>query len=196
MPSSLTLPLTMGGLCGIGPVYRTAHRGAVRLMWSDVDLQAGTLTIRRVVAEVENDDPDALMQPDKTGQVKRRRKYALVDTTKSRRERVVALNDAGTDVVKSIPKNGLYVSQGLTADSCGHLYSPIVMPPSFGILTPLYQRISRCNSFLRTKPDTLTPQPCWRVELVFAQCRTSWVTPNYPLPKSTLMWTWRPERIM
>ena len=43
---------------------------------------------------------------------------------------------------------------------------------------------------------TLTPQPCWRVELVFAQCRTSWVTPNYPLPKSTLMWTWRPERIM
>lgn len=82
------------------------------LMWSNVDLQAGTLTIRRVVAEVENDDPDALMHPDKTGQVKRRRKYALVDTTKSRRERVVALNDAGTDVVKSIPKNGLYVLPG------------------------------------------------------------------------------------
>lgn len=87
------------------------------LMWSDVDLQAGTLTIRRVVAEVENDDPDALMHPDKTGQVKRRRKYALVDTTKSRRERVVALNDAGTDVVKSIPKTAFMSSQGLTADS-------------------------------------------------------------------------------
>ena len=91
-------------------------------------------------------------------------------------------------------------SQGLTEDDINAMRAmpqvEMVQPELSMDAMMTTQKISRCNSFLRTKPDTLTPQPCWRVELVFAQCRTSWVTPNYPLPKSTLMWTWRPERIM
>ena len=82
------------------------------LLWEDVDLDGGVLLVRRVVAEVENDGPDALLKPDKTGAVKRRRKYALIDTTKSRRERMVVLNDAGTAVFRRLSRESPYVLPG------------------------------------------------------------------------------------
>ena len=92
------------------------------LMWSDVDLDAGLLTVRRVVAEVENTDAGALMKPDRNGRIRKRRKYALVETTKSRRERTVALNEPGADAFRRIRKTGLYV---LPADDGGFLRPPL-----------------------------------------------------------------------
>ena len=101
------------------------------LMWGDVDLTGGTLTIRRVIAEVENNDPDAMMKPDKNGMVKKRRKYAVVDTTKSKRERVVALNEQGIECISRIKKSGLYVLPGLdgsflTPPQYAHRYSAVL----------------------------------------------------------------------
>ncbi len=101
------------------------------LMWGDVDLERGTLTIRRVIAEIENSDPDAMMKPDKNGKIKKRRKYSVVDTTKSNRERVVALNEQGIDCIRRIKKVDLYVLPGpdggfMTPPQYAHRYSAVL----------------------------------------------------------------------
>ena len=82
------------------------------LMWNDINLEQGLLNIRRVIAEVENTDADAMMKPDKNGVVKKRRKYAVVETTKNKRDRVVVLSPQGMKVLKRVRKTGFYVFPG------------------------------------------------------------------------------------
>lgn len=104
------------------------------LMWADVDLAAGILMVRRVVAEVENTDVDAFMRPDKNKVVKKRRKYDIVDTTKSRRERTVVLNEQGLSVLKGITKTSLYVLPGPDG---GFLRPPMFAHRYFAVLRDL-----------------------------------------------------------
>lgn len=104
------------------------------LMWADVDLAAGILMVRRVVAEVENTDADAFMKPDKNKVVKKRRKYDIVDTTKSRRERTVVLNEQGLSVLKGITKTSLYVLPGPDG---GFLRPPMFAHRYFAVLRDL-----------------------------------------------------------
>lgn len=104
------------------------------LMWADVDLAAGILMVRRVVAEVENTDVDAFMKPDKNKVVKKRRKYDIVDTTKSRRERTVVLNEQGLSVLKGITKTSLYVLPGPDG---GFLRPPMFAHRYFAVLRDL-----------------------------------------------------------
>ena len=90
--------------------------------------------VRRVVAEVENTDVDAFMRPDKNKVVKKRRKYDIVDTTKSRRERTVVLNEQGLSVLKGITKTSLYVLPGPDG---GFLRPPMFAHRYFAVLRDL-----------------------------------------------------------
>lgn len=96
------------------------------LAWSDLILSGDTPYIRvhQVIAKADNSGPDALMRPDKNKRVKRRRRYELRDTTKSKKERVVALTPEGADIFAALPKAGLYVFPGLDG-------APFLTPPQF-----------------------------------------------------------------
>lgn len=111
------------------------------LMWSDVDLEAMTIRIRQTVTKAENSDPDAQLKPDKNGRQLRRRKFALTDTTKSKRERVVVLNEEGVAAFRAIPQTGLFVFHG---EDGGFL-----TPPQFS---------SRYHAVLRDLNRTLPPE--------------------------------------
>lgn len=76
------------------------------LMWSDIDLKEGTIRVHQVVAKAAKGEE---LPADKSKRVKRRRIYELRDTTKSKRERVVALNAEGLAVFQRIPKTALFV---------------------------------------------------------------------------------------
>lgn len=96
------------------------------LAWSDLILSGDTPYIRvhQVIAKADNSGPDALMKPDKNKRVKRRRRYELRDTTKSKKERVVALTPEGADIFAALPKTSLYVFPGLDG-------APFLTPPQF-----------------------------------------------------------------
>lgn len=96
------------------------------LAWSDLILSGDTPYIRvhQVIAKADNSGPDALMKPDKNKRVKRRRRYELRDTTKSKKERVVALTPEGADIFAVLPKTSLYVFPGLDG-------APFLTPPQF-----------------------------------------------------------------
>lgn len=94
------------------------------LMWSDLFLEGETPYIRvhQVIVKAENPGQGALIKPDKNKQIKRRRKYELRDTTKSKKERIVALTQEGVNLFLSLPKSGLYVFPGI--DGAPHLTPP------------------------------------------------------------------------
>lgn len=96
------------------------------LTWSDLELKGDLPYIRvhQVIAKAENPGSGALIKPDKNKAVKRRRRYELRDTTKSKRERLVALTPEGVSVFSSLPKTGIYVFPGLNE-------SPFLTPPQF-----------------------------------------------------------------
>lgn len=96
------------------------------LMWSDLHLEGDTpyILVRQVIAKVENAGDDALMKPDKNKKVKRRRAYALRESTKSRKERIVALTEDGADLFLHLPKQGIFVFPGIKNN-------PFLTPPQF-----------------------------------------------------------------
>lgn len=101
------------------------------LMWSDVDTKGMTILVRQTVTKVENTEADAAMKPDKNGRKMRRRKYALTDTTKSKRDRTVALNEEGKAVFDGIAKTALFVFHNedgshLTPPQFAHRYEAVL----------------------------------------------------------------------
>ncbi|BDF66547.1 tyrosine-type recombinase/integrase [Pseudoflavonifractor phocaeensis] len=113
------------------------------LMWSDIHLDGDTpyILIRQVIAKVENADPTVKLPPDKSGKTKRPRAYALRETTKSKKDRVVALTDEGAAVFNSLPRDGLFVFPGLKGQ-------PYLTPPQFAY---------RYGAVLRDLNATLIP---------------------------------------
>ena len=101
------------------------------LTWDDLDLASETPHIRvhQVVAKEESNQQ---MKPDKTKKVKYQRRYVLRDTTKSKRERAVALTKDGTVLFSSLPKDGTYVFAGigdaafLTPPQFAHRYGAVL----------------------------------------------------------------------
>jgi len=93
------------------------------LTWSDIDLISETphIWVHQVIVKEESAQ---LMKPDKTKKVKYRRNYVLRDTTKSKRERAVALTPDGVALFHSLQKDGPYVFPGI-----GKL--PFLTPPQF-----------------------------------------------------------------
>ena len=86
------------------------------------------------------------MKPDKKQVVKRRRRYELRDTTKSKRERTVALTPEWVSVFSSLPKPGIYVFPGLGE-------SDFLTPPQFA---RRYEAVLRDLNKTRS-PDTRVP---------------------------------------
>lgn len=72
------------------------------LMWDDVDLNAGTLMIRRSASICGESG----------------RKYEVKDTTKTKKSRLVILTQAGIDLFRSLPKKNLYVFTGDRTQFC------------------------------------------------------------------------------
>ncbi len=93
------------------------------LSWSDMSLDgdAAYLTIHRAIAKSE---PGEALKPDKNGRVCRRRQYELRETTKSKRERVVALTPEGTALFRSLPREGIFVFPGIKG-------AAFLTPPQF-----------------------------------------------------------------
>ena len=114
------------------------------LTWPDLELggEVPYIRVHQVIAKVESSGRDALMEPDKNEVVKRRRRYALRDTTKSKRERVVALTPEGVAVFSRLPKTGIYVFPGLDDTS-------FLTPPQFA---------RRYEAVLRDLNKTLGPE--------------------------------------
>lgn len=84
------------------------------LMWSDVELDgpAPHLWIHQVIAK-EEAPADAVLPKDKTGKVKRQRRYELRDLTKSKHQRLVALSPPGAALFKALPHTGPHVFPGI-----------------------------------------------------------------------------------
>ena len=61
---------------------------------------------------------------DRNQTVKRRRRYELRDTTKSKRDRIVALTQEGVDLFQGLPRSGIFVFDG-------KLDAPYLTPPQF-----------------------------------------------------------------
>ena len=83
------------------------------LLWANVDLEEGFLLISNAVTEIENTGPDVYLKPDKNKRVRKIRKYALKEMTKSKRRRVVVLSDEGLDLFARMPRTGLFVFDDL-----------------------------------------------------------------------------------
>lgn len=113
------------------------------LAWSDVELDGPTphLWVHQVVAK-EEAPAEAVLPPDKVGKVKRPRRYEPRDLTKSKRQRVVALNPAGAAFFKTLPHTGPYVFAGLKG-------SPFLTPP---------QLARRFETVLKELNATLPPE--------------------------------------
>ncbi len=107
------------------------------LQWSDVDLKGLTIHIRRTVVK---GPPGEEMKPDKNGRKLHRRTFQLSDTTKSRKERIIALNEEGAAVFRPIPKTALFVFHN---DDGSYL-----TPPQF---------VYRATAVLRSINKTLPP---------------------------------------
>lgn len=94
------------------------------LSWPDVvlDGEVPHLRIHQVVALAEPSSPPPPGKPDKNGRIKRPRTYALRDTTKSKRERIVALTEEGRAFFQCLPKQGVFVFPGPD-------HAPYLTPP-------------------------------------------------------------------
>lgn len=95
------------------------------LAWSDVELDGATphLWVHQVIAKEETPS-DAVLLKDKTGKVKRPRRYELRDLTKSKHQRLVALSPSGAELFQSLPHTGPFVFSGIKN-------SPFLTPPQF-----------------------------------------------------------------
>lgn len=113
------------------------------LMWSDVDLQASTILIHQVIAKIGQGEA---LKPDKTKAVKHQRIYELRDTTKSKTERTIALNEEGVILFTGIPKEGIFVFPGIN--------QPFLTPPQFA---------HRFSAVLRDLNQTLEEDDCVEV---------------------------------
>ena len=99
------------------------------LLWANVDLEEGFLLICNAVTEIENTDPDAFLKPDKNKKVRKRRKYALKEMTKSKRRRVVVLSGEGLELFARMPRTGLFVFDDLgfiTPPKYVHRYEAVI----------------------------------------------------------------------
>lgn len=104
------------------------------LTWPDLILDSDTPYIRvhQAIAKIENLGPNAMMKPDKNQKVKRRRAYELREATKSKKERIVALTEEGSQLFTSIPKTGIFVFSGikgkayLTPPQYAHRYQAVL----------------------------------------------------------------------
>lgn len=101
------------------------------LTWQDVNLTDATPYIR-VHQVIVKEAPTQQMKPDKTQKVKYLRNYVLRDSTKSKRERVVALTPDGAALFRSLPKDGPFLFPGmdggsfLTPPQFAHRYSAVL----------------------------------------------------------------------
>lgn len=98
------------------------------LMWPDVDLDAGVIQVHQVIAKTGQGET---LKADKTKKEKRSRIYELRDTTKSKKERVVALSEEGIALFKVLPKEGIFVFTGidqpfLTPPQLAHRFSAVL----------------------------------------------------------------------
>ena len=93
------------------------------LMWSDLVLDGDTPYIRvhQVIARAAAGDA---MKPDKNKKIKHRRIYELRECTKSKKKRVVALTDEGAQLLKGLPKTGIFLFSGMKG-------TPYLTPPQF-----------------------------------------------------------------
>ena len=101
------------------------------LTWQDVNLTDATPYIR-VHQVIVKEAPTQQMKPDKTQKVKYLRNYVLRDSTKSKRERIVALTPDGAALFRSLPKDGPFLFPGvdggsfLTPPQFAHRYSAVL----------------------------------------------------------------------
>lgn len=95
------------------------------LAWSDVELDGPTphLWVHQVIAKEETPS-DAVLLKDKTGKVKRPRRYELRNLTKSKHQRLVALSPSGAELFQSLPHTGPFIFPGIKG-------SPFLTPPQF-----------------------------------------------------------------
>lgn len=107
------------------------------LLWADTTLNDGTIRVHQVVAK--NGQGNSL-QPDKNAIVKHRRVYEIRDTTKSKTERIIALNGEGISLFAGLPREGLFVFPGID--------QPFLSPPQFA---------HRFQAVLRDLNRTLSP---------------------------------------
>lgn len=96
------------------------------LMWTDLALDGDVphIKVHQVIAKAENTDPDAELRPNKNHVTKRKRKYELRDTTKNKKDRVVALTQEGVDLFRGLPRTGIFVFSGLKG-------APFLVPSQF-----------------------------------------------------------------
>lgn len=113
------------------------------LTWTDVQLEdtAPHLWVHQVIAKEET-PTDAILPKDKSGKVKRPRRYELRDLTKSKHQRAVALSPAGANLFGSLPRTGPYVFEGIKG-------TPFLTPPQFA---------HRYGAVLRDLNRTLSPE--------------------------------------
>ena len=113
------------------------------LTWDDVGLDGPTphLWIHQVIAKEES-DPDVVLPADKSGKVKRPRRYELRDLTKSKHQRLVALHPAGAELFHNLPHVSPYVFPGVKD-------SPFLTPP---------QLARRFEAVLKALNTTLPPK--------------------------------------
>lgn len=113
------------------------------LAWSDVQLDdtAPHLWVHQVIAK-EEAPADAVLPADRSGKVKRPRRYELRDLTKSKHQRVVALSPAGADLFCHLPHTSSYVFEGIKGSS-------FLTPPQFA---------HRYAAVLRDLNHTLSPE--------------------------------------
>lgn len=113
------------------------------LTWPDLHLNGETPYIRvhQAIAKVESIGPDSLMKPDKNKKVKRRRSYELRESTKSKKERIVALTEDGAQLFLTMQKTGIFIFEGIKG-------SPFLAPPQFA---------RRFEAVLRDLNRTLEP---------------------------------------
>lgn len=82
------------------------------LMWEDVSLDTDPPYVR-VHQVIAREESAQALPPDRNGEVKTRRRYALRPQTKGKRERVVALTDSGAELFRTLPREGEFVFRGI-----------------------------------------------------------------------------------
>jgi integrase len=90
------------------------------LTWPAVDLNAGVIRVHQVIAKTGQGE---VLKGDKTKKKKRSRIYELKDTTKSKKERIVALSQEGLELFEGLKKEGIFVFPGID--------KPFLTPPQF-----------------------------------------------------------------
>lgn len=110
------------------------------LTWPDIylDSEIPYIRVHQVIAKAAAGEA---MHPDKNESVKHRRIYELRESTKSKKERIVALTDEGAQFFHSLQKTGIFVFKGIKQN-------PYLTPP---------QLAHRMAGVLRDLNRTLTP---------------------------------------